>query len=105
MFSEEERAVYNVVVRGDLERLKVLLENRKDKNPVVYVTNYGDGFSILELAAYEGHVNIIKWYHETLHFDDINPLDSIGTYTPMMWAVWQGQLNVVKYYIEVVKGE
>ena len=103
-FSEEEKAVFNAVDSGDLERLKVLLETREDKNPVVYVTNLGVGFSVLDSAAYLGHVNIIKWYQETLHFDDINPLDSKGTYTPMMWAAKQGQLNVVKYYIEVVKG-
>ena len=104
LFSEEEKAVFNAVYSGDLERLKVLLETREDKNPVVYVDNSGVGFSVLDVAAYYGHVNIIKWYQETLHFDDINPLNSIGTYTPMMFAAQQGQLNVVKYYIEVVKG-
>ena len=104
LFSEEEKAVFNAVYSGDLERLKVLLETRKDKNPVVYVGNTGTRFSVLDSAAYLGHVNIIKWYQESLHFDDINPLNSVGTMTPMMWAAQGGQLNVVNYYIEVVKG-
>ena len=103
MFSEEERAVYNAVRSGDLERLKVLLETREDKNPVVYL-EAGDGISVLDIAAYHGHLNIIKWYQETLHFDDINPLNSIGTSTPIMYAAQQGQLNVVKYYIEALQG-
>ena len=105
MFSEEEKAVDNAVKYGDLERLKVLLETREDKNPVVYVDNGGNAFSVLDRAAYFGYVNIIKWYQETLHFDDINPLNSVGTYTPMMFAAQQGQLNVVKYYIEALQGE
>ena len=105
MFSEEEKAVYNAFVFGDLERLKVLLETREDKNPVVYVGSTGIILSILDLAAYHGHINITKWYRETLHFDDINPLDSTGSSTPMMYAAQQGQLNVVKYYIEALQGE
>ena len=104
MFSEEEKAVFNAVNSGDLERLKVLLETRKDKNPVVYVGNLGSGFSVLEGAAYQGHVNIIKWYQETLHFDDINPLNSVGTHTPMMYAAQEGKINVVMYYIEALQG-
>ena len=105
MFSEEEKAVYNAAKSGDLEKLKVLLETQEDKNPVAYVRNTGARFSILDLAAYFGHVNITKWYQENLHFDDINPLDSTGTYTPMIYAAWQGKLNVVKYYIEALHGE
>ena len=105
LFSEEEKAVYYAVRSGDLESLKVLLETREDKNPVVDVGNLGTGFSILDLAAQLGHVNITKWYQETLHFDDINPLNSVGTMTPMMYAAQQGQLNVVNYYIEALQGE
>ena len=56
------------------------------------------------MTFYEGHANIIRWYHETLHFDDINPLDNLGTYTPMIYAAQEGKLNVVKY-IEAVQGE
>ena len=56
------------------------------------------------MTFYEGHVNIIRWYRETLDFEDINPLDSSGTYTPMIYAAQEGKLNVVKY-IEAVQGE
>ena len=77
-FSEEEKDVFNAVQSGDLERLKLILKTREEKNPVVYVGNTGSGFSILDFAAYYGHVNITKWYHETLQFDDINPLDNTG---------------------------
>ena len=104
MFSEEEKAVDNAVKYGDLERLKVLLETREDKNPVAYVDILGNGFSVLDSAAYYGQVNITKWYQETLHLDDINPLNSIGTMTPMMYAAREGKLNVVKYYIEALQG-
>ena len=80
------------------------MENRRDKNPVTYISNTGAGFSVLHGAAYGGHVNILRWFHETLRFDDINPLDNLGTYTPMMYAAQRGKLSVVKY-IEAVQGE
>ena len=60
LFSEEERDVENAVVRGDLEKLKILLENRKDKNPVTYVSNLGIQWTVLHGAAYEGKVIIHK---------------------------------------------
>ena len=103
-FSEEEKAVFNAVQSGDLEKLKVLLKTREDKNSVVYVSKRETGFSVLDIAAYFGHVNITKWYQETLHLDDINPLNSIGTMTPMIYAAREGKLNVVKYYIEALQG-
>ena len=103
-FSEEEKAVFDAVDSGDLERLKVLLETRDDKNPIVYVGNAGGGFSVLDLAANNGHVNIIEWYDKTLHFDDINLLESTGAYTPMMYAAQAGALKVVQYYIKNVPG-
>ena len=104
LFSEEEKAVFNAVYSGDLEKLKVLMGTRDNKNPIVYVGNTGGGFSVLDLAASLGHVNIIEWYDETLHFDDINPLESTGAYTPMMYAAQAGELKVVQYYIKNVPG-
>ena len=98
LFSEEERDVENAVVRGDLEKLKILLENRKDKNPVTYVFPDGVGVTVLHGAAYEGHVNIIRWYKDVLGFSDINPKDNKGI-TPLYWATVEGHLDVVKYYI------
>ena len=88
-----------------MEKLKILFENRKDKNPVTYISDNGIQWTVLHRAASEGHVNIIRWYREDLHFDDINPLDSSGFYTPMAFASQQGKLNVVKYYIEALQGE
>ena len=81
----------------------MLLEKRKDKNPVIYIDNLGNGWTVLHLSAELGKVEIIRWYHEDLQFEDINPLESTGTATPMSLAAQQGQLNVVKY-IESVQG-
>ena len=104
IFSEEEiNAIYNAVVIDDFGKLKVLLEKREDKNPVIYIGNIGTEFSVLHLSATWGKVDLIRWYHETLHFDDINPLDKTGIYTPMIWAAQQGNLKVVQY-IEAVQG-
>ena len=82
-----------------MEKLKILLENRKDKNPVTYINTNGAGITVLHGAAYEGHVNIIRWYKDVLGFSDINPKDNKGD-TPLLLATQQGNLDVVKYYIE-----
>ena len=68
LFSEEERDVENAVVRGDLEKLKVLLENRKDKNPVTYINTLGAGITVLHGAAYEGKVIIHKSRTRERHY-------------------------------------
>ena len=81
----------------------MLLETKRDENPVIYIDNLGNGWTVLHLSAGWGEVEIIRWYHEDLHFEDINPLDSSGTYTPMLYAATYGKLNVVKY-IEAVQG-
>ena len=103
LFSEEEKDVFNAVSSGDLEKLKMLLEKREDNNPVISIADDGVEFSVLDASAYLGKVEIIRWYNEDLHLDDINPLDSSGRNTPMAYAAQQGQLNVVKY-IESVQG-
>ena len=81
----------------------MLLEKKRDENPVIYIVNLGNGWTVLHLSAGWGEVEIIRWYHEDLHFEDINPLNNVGTNTPMMYAAQRGQLNVVKY-IESVQG-
>ena len=47
-----------------MEELKILLENRKDKNPVTYVGNSGIQWTVLHGAAYEGKVIINKSIRE-----------------------------------------
>ena len=94
----------DAVERGDLEKLKVLLEKREDQNPVISIDNLGNGDTVLHISAQWGKVDIIRWYDEDLHFEDINPLDSSGMYTPMLYAAQFGKLNVVKYYIEKIQG-
>ena len=70
---------------------------------MIYIGNLGNGWTVLHLSAAWGKVEIIRWYHEDLQFEDINPFDSTGINTPMLLAAQQGQLNVVKY-IESVQG-
>jgi ankyrin repeat protein len=57
-------------------------------------------YSVLHLAAARGNVNIIKMFKNVLHFQEINPLDKSGEYTPMSLASQYGKIEVVKYYIQ-----
>ena len=57
-------------------------------------------FTILHWAAALGHVNIIKMFKNVLHFQEINPLDKGGLYTPMSFGSQYGKIEVVRYYIQ-----
>ena len=89
----------NIIQKGDLETLKVLLKTKEEKNPIIISDNSLGDFTILHVAAGFGHLNITVWYKDVLGFSDINPKDNKGN-TPLSWATRQGQLDVVKYYIE-----
>ena len=56
--------------------------------------------TILHLSALLGYVNIIKMFKDVLHFQEINPLDKSGVYTPMLFASEEGKIEVVRYYIQ-----
>ena len=69
--------MHSAVVSGNLEKLKMLLEKREDKNPVIFIDDLGNNSTVLHEAAFEGQAKIIKWYHENLTFEDINPLGGL----------------------------
>ena len=71
----------------------------ENKNPVIEVSTSGAEYTVLDIAAYFNHLEIIIWYKDVLGFSDINPKDNKGN-TPLYWATVQGQLDVVKYYIK-----
>ena len=47
-----EKEINSLVVKGDLETLKILINNRSDQNPVVYEYQDGTKSTILDQAAY-----------------------------------------------------
>ena len=87
------------VQSGNLDILKLFLESIKDKNPVISIINGGDEGSVLIVAAFFGHLNIIVYYKDVLQFSDINPKNNNGQ-TPLYYAVSRGHLNVTEYYIK-----
>ena len=91
----------SAVESGHLDILKLFLEARADKNPVIDIRSDGASYSCLHIAAEYGQLNITKWYKEELKFPDINPRDKSGRFTPTMLASETGKINVIKYYIEV----
>ena len=82
-----------------MEILKLFLEAREDKNPVVDIRSDGDEGSVLHVAAAFGHLNIIVYYKDVLQFSDINPKNNNGQ-TPLSYAISQGHQNVAEYYIK-----
>ena len=86
------------MLQNDFEKLKILLQNQSDKNPVISDNEYG-AFTVLHVAAGEGHLDIIKGYKDILGIENLNPSDDNGN-TPLSEASYFGQLGVAKYYIE-----
>ena len=56
-------------------------------------------FTLLDVAAEYGQLNVTKWYKNVLGVSDINPKDKNG-YTPLSRASYLGHLEIAKYYIE-----
>ena len=98
-FVAEEEEIYRSAKAGDLETLKMLINTRRDQNPVIYEYEDGTKSTVIHEAAYYGRLNIIIWYKDVLGFSDINPKDNKGN-TPLFWATSQGHIDVVKYYIK-----
>ena len=101
MFAEDD--IYEAVEKGHLGILKELLNGYEEKNPVIKKYSIGVNGTVLHVAAFFGHTYIIAWYHEELQFDDVNPLDESGLYTPMLFAAQRGMFQVVHYYLETVE--
>ena len=81
-----------------MDILKLLLEAREDKNPVISIID-GDERSVLLIAAAFGHLNIIVYYKDVLQFSNINPENNNGK-TPLSVASFEGHLHVAEYYIK-----
>ena len=81
-----------------MDILKLFLEAREDKNPVISIIDGTEG-SVLLIAASFGHLNIIVYYKDVLQFSNINPKNNNGQ-TPLSYAILQGHVDVAKYYIK-----
>ena len=86
-----------------MDILKLFLEAREDKNPLISIFN-GDEGSVLDFAAGFGHLNIIVYYKDVLQFSNINPKNNNGI-TPLnlsalYWASFNGHFDVAEYYIK-----
>ena len=81
--------------QNDFAKLKILLQNQSDKNPVILEP----GMTVLHFAAGVGHLNIIKGYNDILGIKNLNPIDNNNN-TPLSWASRQGHLDVAEYYIK-----
>ena len=82
-----------------MDILKLFLEAREDKNPVISINDGGDEGSVLLNAAAFGHLNIIVYYKDVLQFSNINPENNNGK-TPLSEALLQGHLHIAEYYME-----
>ena len=85
--------------QNDFAKLKILLQNQSDKNPVILEPGGGVKLTVLHVAADEGHLDIIKGYKDILGIENLNPIDDNGN-TPLYWASIHGRLDVAKYYIK-----
>ena len=94
-----DNEILPAVESGNLDILKLFLEAREDKNPVISIINGGDEGSVLIVAAAFGHLNIIVYYKDVLQFSNINPENNNGK-TPLSVASFEGHLHVAEYYIK-----
>ena len=84
------------VHKGDIKKLRTLLNNRQEKNPVLVEE---DGSTIIHIAAILGHLDILKWYKEKLDCSTINPENNKGN-TALSEAIRLKNLYVVEFYMD-----
>ena len=96
--------ILNLVKQNDFEKLKILLQNQEDKNPVIMEDQSpifgGSNLTILHTAAGLGHLDIIKGFKEELNYPDMNPLDNNKFLTPVIAAIMAGHVRIVEWYID-----
>ena len=88
--------------------MRYIVANLDDNNPTTCDeyqngTLIGYGFSPLHIAAYKGHIDIVKFFVDRL--EEVNPssTDSRGSnWTPLHVAAANDQLSVVKYLTQKV---
>ena len=85
--------------QNDFEKLKVLLQNQSDKNPVIFEDEDGSKLTVLHVAAGGDLLDIIKGYKDILGIENLNPIDDNDN-TPLSEASYEGHLDVAEYYIE-----
>jgi len=93
-----ETELSRLIADGDLDNVKLLLENNtkeKIKTYVEYKSKLGD--SPLHLASINGHLEIMKLL--IFHGADVNSKNNSGN-TPLIWASKFGYLNIVKLLID-----
>ena len=99
MFCFSDFKILAAVQTDQLDKLKLLLEARADKNPVISINPIGGEVSVLHFAATWGHLNIIVYYKDVLQFSNINPKNNNGI-TPLYLASFNGHFDVAEYYIK-----
>ena len=58
--------------------MKDLLKTKEVKNPVIFSDQSLGELTVLHMAAYFGHLNIIILYKDVLTISNINPKDNKG---------------------------
>ena len=94
-----EKEIKTAVKEGNLDILKILLNNRQDKNPVVWVGNStGSEYTVLHYAAYLGKLDIFKNISNTLNNMQPKIINGWGKgATPLHLAAQEGHLPIVTY--------
>ena len=89
-------------LQGDLETIKEIINNHKltkdaEKNPKIH---WDDAVTTpLHLAAGNGHLDIVKFYQETLE-EDISSFKVTNDTTPLHCALHNHRINVLEFYLD-----
>jgi ankyrin repeat protein len=92
----EQHHLLTATTRGNLKQVKKILEQVDDPNSLGM-----DGAIALHIAAYDGHVDILKAIMEKVS-DNNNPADNNGRTLLHVSAEW-GQLQVVQYMFPLLE--
>ena len=94
-------ALHHACIGGNVEIVTLLIEEMKKYIPInsVVVETSQTGDTALHLAAYNGHVNIIKLFNQLTSLEVDPNLRGLHNYTPVHYAASNGHEEVVRYLI------
>ncbi|KAL5004810.1 hypothetical protein ScPMuIL_018266 [Solemya velum] len=97
-FRDPEELLFEAITNGNLSRVKQLMSSGINSNTILHNSKRWEGASILGTAAYEGHLNIIRYLLEMKV--SINFRDPCLGRTALHWACMGKKLDAVRYLIK-----
>lgn len=97
-YRDPQTLLFEAIFGGNTLQVKQLINSGIDKNTVLHSPVRWEGASVLGTAAYEGHIDIVKFLVEA--GTSVNFTDPCLGRSALHWACMGNQFQIVKYLLD-----